>query len=143
MGSRSKLKPRHRKFLEEYAKTGDYAKSYLAAGYKAKTKDSARTAGSRLLRKLDENMDYREVLDSVGLTDRRLATALAMLVDYKDARVRVQALALAAKCKGWQKEDTAPPQGVTIVINRRFTDEIEGDAPILVQAPRKPMQITD
>lgn len=143
MGNRSKLKPKQMKFLEEYAKTGDHAKSYLAAGYKAKTKESARVSGYRLLRKLDESMDYREVLDSVGLTDRKLAMALDMLIDHKDARVRVQALALAAKCKGWQKDDQAPPQGVTIIIPRRYPDEIEGDKPIQVQAPVKPRQITD
>ena len=40
MGSRSKLKPKKMKFLEEYAKTGDHAKSYLVAGYKDKTKES-------------------------------------------------------------------------------------------------------
>jgi hypothetical protein len=143
MGSRSKLKPRERKFLEEYAKCGNHADAYLAAGYKVKSREVARTCGSRLLRRLDESMDYREVLESVGLSDRRLATALDMLIDHKDARVRVQALALAAKCKGWQKDDQAPPQGVTIIIPRHFTSEIEGDAPIPVQAPMKPRQITD
>jgi hypothetical protein len=143
MGNRSKLKPKQMKFLEAYAKTGDYAKSYLSAGYRCKTKDAARTAGSRLLRKLDENMDYREVLDSVGLTDRKLATALDMLIDHKDARVRVQALALATKCKGWQRDDQAPPVGVTIIVKRTQPDEIDEDAPIQVQAPAKPRQITD
>ncbi len=84
MGKQIKLKPKQMKFLEAYAKTGDYAKSYLAAGYKCKTKDSARTAGSRLLRKLDENMDYREILDSVGLTDRKAEHVLKLKINYEN-----------------------------------------------------------
>jgi len=143
MGNKSKLRPKEMRFLEEYAKCGNHADAYLAAGYKVKSREVARTAGSRLLRRLDENMDYREILDSVGLTDRRLATALDMLVDHKDARVRVQALALATKCKGWQEHDQIPFQGVTIVINRMHTDEMEENKVITVTAPVKPRQITE
>ncbi len=144
MGKQMKLKPKQMKFLEEYAKTGDYATSYLTAGYKAKTKESARTAGSRLLRKIDENMDYREVLESVGLTDRRLATALDMLIDHKDARVRVQALTLATKCKGWQQDHREIPRGITVVINQQPLPPLpEEEEALNAIKPIKYRQITD
>ncbi len=118
MGKQVKLKPKEMRFLEEYAKCGNHADAYLAAGYKVKSREVARTCGSRLLRRLDESMDYREILDAVGLTDRRLAEGLNILIDHKDARVRVQALALATKCKGWQKDDLDAPRGAVIVINQ-------------------------
>jgi phage terminase small subunit len=112
----TKLKPKQIKFLEEYAKDGDKIRAYLAAGYKATTEESARVSATRLLQKIDENIDYREVLHTVGLNDRRVAEALKEMVEHKDARVRVQALNITTKILGWQREEPEVPKGVQIVV---------------------------
>jgi phage terminase small subunit len=91
MEKKTKLKPKQIKFLEEYAKDGNKIRAYLAAGYKATTEESARASATRLLRTIDETIDYREVLHTVGLNDRRVAEALKEMVEHSDARVRVQA----------------------------------------------------
>jgi len=144
MGKKVKLKPKEMRFLEEYAKCGNHADAYLAAGYKVKSREVARTCGSRLLRRLDESMDYREILDAVGLTDRRLAEGLNILIDHKDARVRVQALALATKCKGWQLDRQEIPRGITVVINQQPLPPLpEEEERLNAIKPVKYHQITD
>jgi phage terminase small subunit len=125
----TKLKPKQIKFLEEYAKDGDKIRAYLAAGYKAKTEESARVSATRLLQKIDENIDYREVLHTVGLNDRRVAEALKEMVEHKDARVRVQALNIVTKILGWQKDEPEVPKGVTIMIVQNVLPEEQDVTP--------------
>ncbi len=140
-----KLRPREFKSLEEYARTGNHADAYIAAGYKVKSREVARTCGSRLLRRLDENMDYREVLEAVGLTDRRVAEVMRGLVEHPDAKVRVQALNIATRCLGWQKETIDPGAGAEIIIVRRFPDQTQigqrGEPKVLPSVELKPISI--
>jgi len=44
-------------------------------------------------------MVYREVWEAVGLTDRKLAKALKVLVEDKDAKIRVQAINIVTKAR--------------------------------------------
>jgi len=136
-----RFKPKEVKFLEEYAKMGDHASAYLAAGYRSKSRESARTSGYRLLRKLDGSMGYREILESVGLTDRRVAEAMKALIDHPDPRVRVQALNIATKCLGWQKDEAPQNFGFQIIIGARQPDCLPAGNPETLQPP-KTIQIT-
>jgi phage terminase small subunit len=60
MANEEKLDPKHRKFLDLYLETGNIADSYVGAGYQCSS-DSACAGGSRLLRKLDEELNHLEV----------------------------------------------------------------------------------
>ncbi len=141
---RTKLRPREIRFLEEYAKTGDHAQAYVSAGFRAKSREVARVSGYRLLRKIDESMDYREVLEAVGLTDRRVAEIMKELMEHEDPKVRVQALNIATRCLGWQKETLDVPQGAEIVIVRRLPEhtQISGVQPKALPAAAHPVAIT-
>ena len=113
---RKRIPVRHIKFLEEYGKCGNLAEAYVAAGYKAKSKHSASQCGSQLLKKLDQDRDFLEIFNQVGLGDREIATIMSSLLRHKDPRIQAQTLNIATRCKGWQKDmlDVAP--GATIVI---------------------------
>jgi phage terminase small subunit len=141
-GGRLKMKKRWSKFLQEYAKDGDATRAYLAAGYKPKTQESARVAGYNLLQKIGRTIEWRETLDEI-IPDIDLAKKAKDLLNAESEKVQVTALGIATKCKGWQRDDQIPPTGVTIIVNRTQPDEIEENAPIQVQAPVKPRQITD
>jgi hypothetical protein len=141
-GKSVKLTKKQRKFLEIYVETEDRVKAYYAAGYNAKSEDSARATSYNLLRRIGETMEGRRALDEI-CTDIEVAGVLKRGLKAGQAKTRMIAANIVTKCKGWQKDDNAPPPGVTIIIPRRFADEIEGDAPIQVQAPQKPRQITD
>jgi hypothetical protein len=123
---RTKLKPKEIRFLESYARLKDPADAYVAAGYKVKSREVARTCGSRLLRRLDATIDYREIMDRVGLTDRRLAEAMKELIEDPDPKVRVQALNIATKVKGWQRESLDLNPGAEIIIVHTRPDFLPG-----------------
>jgi hypothetical protein len=99
-----KLRPKEIRFLEEYARTGDHAQAYLTAGFRVKSREVARVNGYRLLRKLDERMDYKEILAAVGLSDRRVAEVMKHLVEHEDPKVRVQALHIATKASAGKEK---------------------------------------
>ena len=139
---KKKLRPKEVKFLEEYAKTGDHANAYISAGFKVKSQEVARVSGYRLLRKIDERMEYREVLEAVGLTDRRVAEVMRELMEHEDPKVRVQALNIATRCLGWQKETLDVAQGAEIVILRRLPEQAQsGGQPKALPAAAQPVAI--
>ena len=148
MGNKWNLRPKEVLFWEEYTKRGNHADAYMAAGYKVKSREVARTAGSRLLRRLDENMDYREVLDSVGLTNRHLAQVLKKAVNSDDERIQVGAVGIATKVKGWQRDDPGVQQGAQMIIVQNLSKEdLEADDPVADDGlaktrTMKPIQIT-
>jgi hypothetical protein len=111
-----KLKPRERKFLESYAQTGNHAEAYLASGYKVNSWEVARVNGYRLLRRLFETMDYRQTMDNVGLDDLRLAEILKALGKHEDPKIRVPAVNIATKCRGWQRDNIEIGAGAQILI---------------------------
>ena len=120
---------------------GDHVSAYLAAGYRSKSRESARTSGYRLLRKLDESMGYREILESVGLTDRRVAEAMKALIDHPDPRVRVQALNIATKCLGWYEETQNVNLGFQVIIGGREPAQVQGSQEPIKIAPKKPIAL--
>ena len=102
-GLQAKYNAQHHKFLELFAETRNHVRSYRGAGYHAKTDDIARQNACRLLRQLDKKLDYREILDSVGLSDRRLATRMKELLDDKDGHLAIKSASLISRSKGWQQ----------------------------------------
>ncbi|MDD5450909.1 MAG: hypothetical protein PHT49_03330 [Desulfovibrionales bacterium] len=116
---KKKIKPRQMKFLQKYVELGDLGKAYVAAGYTAKNKHSASQGGSMMLKKLDKLMDYREIFDSIGLTERFLAEKMKDLLSSPDQQVAARTLAVATKCIGWQREIIGLDEGSEIVIMTR------------------------
>ena len=77
MKNSKKINPKHRKFLDLYFETGNIAKSYRGAGYQCSV-TSAYVAGSRLLRKLDKDLNHLEIFEEEGLTVRSVARRLSL-----------------------------------------------------------------
>ncbi len=136
-----KLRPKEMKFLEEFAKTGDHASAYMAAGYKTKTRESARVASYALLRRLEQSNDYREILREVGLSDYRLANAIKALIEHSDPRIQAQGVAIAAKVKGWMADRTEASKGVQIIIVRQGAAVPEAEDTHLTKVQVKPVAL--
>jgi len=110
---------KQQKFLELYLEMGDVAAAYYAAGYTPRSREAAISAGNRLLRKLDEQTDYREIFRQIGLTNRHIGRRMKELLDSSDEQVAARTLAIATKCVGWQRETIGLDEGVEIVIMAR------------------------
>jgi hypothetical protein len=71
MPKRPPKTPKEKKFVKEYAKTGN-ATEAAARVYDVKDRESARAIGSEILAKLD----LSSLMDEMGLTDERLLKVL-------------------------------------------------------------------
>ncbi len=140
-GNERRLRPKEIKFLEAFAQTGDHAAAYMAAGYKASTRESARVASYNLLRRLESSADYRDTLRDVGISDYNLAKAIKALMDHPDPRVAAQGVAIAAKVKGWMAERVEAPRGVQILIVQQNRAVAEADESPLTKVQVKPVSI--
>lgn len=107
---------RHKLFLELLPDARTVGEAYVQAGFTAKSDTVARVNGCRLLRTLDAKLDYRQILDSVGLNDRHLATRIKDLVDDEDGHLSVKACGLASRCKNWLAPNVSIGVGVEIHI---------------------------
>jgi hypothetical protein len=119
---------RHKLFLELLPDASNVGEAYVQAGYTAKNRDVARINGCRLLRTLDAKLDYRQILDSVGLTDRHLGIKIKDLVDDDDSHLSVKACNLATRCKGWQQPNVSIGVGVEIHITGMQAQAPQDDA---------------
>lgn len=140
------LRKKHRKFLENYGKLGDIGDSYLSAGYKCKNKEVATSCGHKLLRKLDENIDWRQVVEAV-CPNTELAGRLTNLLHHKDGRVAAAAGGHLAKVKGWVPPEGEGERQIQIAIYTGSTPEQiskgESDQKVIDVTPPKPKQITE
>lgn len=102
MRNTKRLNPKHRKFLGLYLETGNIANSYIGAGYQC-SGASACVAGSRLLRKLDKDLNHLEVFEEEGLTVRSVARRLKELMSGENDSVAVRAMGVITKCMGLQR----------------------------------------
>lgn len=125
---KQKIKPRQMKFLQKYAELGDLGKAYLAAGYAPKNKHVASECGRQLLERLDSSMDYREIFETVGLTERFLADKMKQLLTCGDRQVEARTMAVVTKCVGWQREIVGLDEGAEIVIMARRQPASAGDS---------------
>lgn len=109
---------RHKLFLELLTDARTPGEAYVQAGFTAKSTDVARINACRLIRQLDAKLDYRQILESVGLTDRHLGNRIKDLVDDTDGHLSVKACNLATRCKGWQQPSVSIGIGVEINITQ-------------------------
>jgi hypothetical protein len=140
---------RHKLFLDLLPVTRTVGEAYIQAGFTAKSANVARAAACRLIRKLDAKLDYRQILESVGLTDRHLGTKIKDLVDDKDGHLSVKACNLATRCKGWQQPNVSIGVGVEIHITgvqaqaQAQDDAIDVTASALDDLPPEEEQVLD
>ena len=140
------LRKKHRKFLENYGKIGDIGDAYLSAGYKCKSKEVATASGSKLLRKIDENTDWRQIVEA-ACPNTALAGRLTNLLHHKDGRVAAAAGGHLAKVKGWTPPEGEGERPIQIAIYAGNTPaqikENESDHRVINVTPPKPKQITE
>ncbi len=142
-GKAQKIKRRWVKFLENLRDGMSQTDAYLAAGYKAKSRESAARSGSRLLIKLREIMHGTEMFDVYVPADE-LARVGAELLRSKDDRVRAAMFGHAAKVKRWVDPESDIPRGVTVIINQEPLPPLPEEEERLNEIkPVKYMQITD
>lgn len=97
--------PREKRFIREYIKTGSVTKAAMHA-YENATYESARTMGSRILKKID----IYTVLEKHGITDKLVTQTLkdAMMASDADSLplwdVRLKAIEIVNKLKGHYKQ---------------------------------------
>lgn len=143
---KKKIKPKQAKFLMLYAETSNLADSYIQAGYKPGSRASASECGRQLLRRLEDSLDYKEILASRGVDEGYIAEKIKELLDCDDKHVKARVLAFLTKCVGWQKDELDVPQGVEIVIMRRHgkvDPENVVDPSRKGQLPMKPITIKE
>jgi len=140
------LRKKHRKFLEEYAKLGDIGEAYLTAGYQSKNKKCASTAGGRLLNKIDQNIDWRQIVEA-ACPNTELAGRLTNLLHHKDGRVAAAAGGHLAKVKGWVPPEGEGERPIQIAIYagniQAQIKENESDHRVIDVTPPKPKQLTE
>ena len=140
---------RHKLFLELLPDARNVGEAYVQAGYTAKNRDVARVNGCRLLRLLDAKLDYREIFNSIGLSDRHLATRIKDLVDDKDGHLSVKACGLASRCKNWLTPNVSIGIGVEIHISgvqaqaQAQDDTIDVTSSALDELPLEEEQVAD
>ncbi|MDI6752796.1 MAG: hypothetical protein QME78_00190 [Thermodesulfobacteriota bacterium] len=116
--------PRQLRFLEIYFSPTPPGKKKISqeealrrAGYKCKHQ-AARMTAKKILDKYCHRTDPREIFRRVGLSEEAIATRLLAIADdpTTPAGTRVQALSIASKCLGLQREVIESAGGARIVI---------------------------
>jgi hypothetical protein len=108
-------------FLKNIANGMSQTESYLLAGFKAKTYDSAAQAASRLSRHLQETMTARDTLD-IMVPDKDLFAIVNEKMLTAPDDVQVRAASLFGKWKGLESPDQAALTGSTIIIMQQLKD---------------------
>lgn len=140
------LRKKHRKFLEQYAQLGDIGDAYMAAGFQSKNKKCASTAGGKLLNKIDQNIDWRQIVEA-ACPNTALAGRLTNLLHHKDGRVAAAAGGHLAKVKGWVPPEGEGERPIQISIFTGTSPEQvakgESDQKVIDVTPSKPKQLTE
>jgi hypothetical protein len=118
---KSPMTPREQKFLEIYFSGEKITMEQAArrAGFKAKNKTALCNAARRVLMKYECQTDPREIFRRIGLGEEAIAKKLLAIADDTGiaAGTRVQALSIASKCLGLQREVVEGASGARIVIH--------------------------
>jgi len=140
------LKKKYRKFLEKYAELGDIGDAYMASGFHSANKDIACAAGSRLLRQIDQNIDWRQIVEA-ACPNTALAGRLTNLLHHKDGRVAAAAGGHLAKVKGWVPPEGEGERSIQIAIfthgDHAQIKEGEANSGVIDVTPSKPKQLTE
>jgi len=115
--------------------------AYLEAGFKASTPHSAEQAGCALLKRLEQHGDYQEIIKAFN-PYYELGADVASLRKCPDPKIRLGACSVAGKWLRMEKEEVPANFGFQVIIGSRQPAEVkEGDQPIQVQAPKKPVAL--
>ena len=89
------------------------------AGFRARNKTALCNAARRVLSKYEGQTDPREIFRRIGLGEEAIARKLLAIADDSGiaAGTRVQALSIASKCLGLQREVVEGASGARIVIH--------------------------
>jgi hypothetical protein len=112
---------RQLKFLDIYFTPGQKVSQLDAlrrAGYKPKNQNNALATAKKILDKFCAKTDPREIFRRVGLSEQSIAQRLLDIADDPTiaAGTRVQALSIASKCIGLQREQDQGAAGAKIII---------------------------
>lgn len=94
-------------------------KAAKLAGFKGKSKQALCNAARKVLMKYECQTDPREIFRRIGLGEEAIARKLLAIADDTQvaAGTRVQALSIASKCLGLQREVLEGADGARIVIH--------------------------
>lgn len=131
-------------FWKIYTKTQNLYKAYIGAGYKAKTRKQAESNAIAILHRIDKHLNFRQVMDSAGLTDRYISGKLKKVIDSYDGDLSIKGLNLATRCKGHQAPSVNLGIGVKIVIGSQ-TKEDDKTIDVTMSQPdkAKAVQVTE
>lgn len=144
-----KLKPRERVFLQKIDELKDIGDAYLGSGYNCKNKEVACVAGSRLLRRINENMPHRDIGQTIIGVQAVYQRTKELMVQDTDKKAAVKAADLAGQFIGMKDQLIPSPAGIQIAIIQRIPEGKEQgrvDATqeaILISQGSKPLALKD
>jgi hypothetical protein len=111
------------KVLDFYFSGAPLHKAVKAAGYRAKDAPTRVFIGNRILQKYECQAGGKEIFRRIGLGEVRIALKLLALTDDENPRVRLQALNIASKCVGMQRDVVESLEAPVIVIGAHQEDQ--------------------
>jgi len=154
---KDKLTLKELNFLELYF-AGGYTieKAVIAAGYESKSQRYLYRVAAKIVQKYEQQgSDTRKIFQEIGFGQVKIAQGIKNLAEKaKSEMVRLNALALAAKCCRMTSEPESSHTGISITINTGPSPGEPGHPgqppprvlipgePISSTVPRKPLQIT-
>ncbi len=121
----SELSEKELKVLDFYFSGHPLHKAVKAAGYKAKDAPTRVFIGNRILQKYEGQAGGKEIFRRIGLGEVRIALKLLALTDDENPRVRLQALNIASKCVGMQRDVVESLEAPVIVIGGQEEGEVQ------------------
>lgn len=109
---------RELKFLDIYFSNPGIHKTVAVqrAGFTAKNASAKCYIADRIIEKFETRSQGPEILRRIGLGESKIAQKLLDMIDHPDPKVALQAIAIASKCLGLQRETIDQNVGVEIVI---------------------------
>ena len=141
---RGSIVKRIKKFWNLYSQSQSLYKAYIGAGYKAKNRKQAESNACILLKRIDKHLNFKQIMDSQGLTDRYISDKLKTVIEDADKNITIKGLNLATRCKGHQAPSVNLGIGVKIVIGSQ-TREDDKTIDVTVSQPdkAKAIQVTE
>ncbi len=146
----AKIKVKNNTWYEFYKRYCDneernHVKAYKDVYGESLSYDVSRAAGSRLLRKIDELIGYREIMTDEGISDRALSKKGKTLLSSTDERVAARVLDTLTKSRGWHKQELDLGAGAEIIIVRRAVGEEPAERinATVESVPDKPKALTE
>jgi len=89
---------------------------------------------------LENSEDYREILKMFNPASE-LSMGIADLRKHPNPDIQLRATTLATKCLGWYEETPGVNLGFQVIIGGRAPAEVQGQEPIKVEGPKKPVSL--